>query len=826
MRSIYLLFILFAMLFKVNAQELSGNVIDSDKNPIAFINVVLYKSQVPVDFAITNEFGKFAFENIAEGVYDIEVSSLGFEKYSERLEMPDENLKLEPIILKVSTQKLNAVTVSAKKPVVDVQPDKTVLNVSQMATVAGDNTLELLRRAPGVRLDNDDNVILEGKSGITYYINGKQTYLTGDDLNNYLRSLTSDDIESIELITQPSSKYDAAGSAGVINIVLKRVKGQGVKGNVASTFTLGNFPNVKIPVPDGSSGLGHQQSQPDINPRSNTSLNLTFRSEKWDVAGNLSNNFGRNSGFLNLYRFQADKIYDDRTSRESDNLNNTLNLRTDYRADDKHTIGISLNANVQDNENRSNNRTPIIDQNSMTIDSILVAPNQSDLSSTNLSSNLNYRYKDTLGNTFTADLDYGKFIRDTDNRQPNFYTTPSGQQLSQRINAQETAINIDIYAIKADYETRLWGNQFSAGFKYSLVATDNDFDFYNVMDDNLVLNNERSNRFLYDEQIRAGYLNYSFDIISKKDGKGPELKSQIGLRAEQTVSKGDLRTLNAEQDQVVERDYLNWFPSGGLTYKPDQDHSFSLTYSRRIQRPNYNNLNPFEFQLNELSSSRGNPFLQPQYIENLRLSHTLKYKLTTSLSYSYISDFFARITRPTENGGNFLITQNVADQEIWNLSISRPFKITDKLNGYASVYATNNDFRATDPSFISVDQFTYGGYAQLSYDLGSFWTVETSGWYSGPTVWGGTYQTDPLGSLSFSLEKKYNNWTAKINFSDVLYTRPWNATTVFPELRINATGGSDSRQLQFYLSYSFGQGDVKNVKSREGSSKDEQDRVR
>lgn len=313
--------------------------------------------------------------------------------------------------------------------------------------------------------------------------------------------------------------------------------------------------------------------------------------------------------------------------------------------------------------------------------------------------------------------------------------------------------------------------------------------------------------------------------MSRDNGESPELKSQVGLRAEQTVSKGDLRTAQSTQDQVVERDYLNWFPSGGLTYKPDQDHSFSLTYSRRIQRPNYNNLNPFEFQLNELSSSRGNPFLQPQYIDNLKLSHTFKYKLTTSLSYSYISDFFARITQPTENGGNFLITQNVADQEIWNLSISRPFKITDKLNAYASAYATNNDFLSTDPSFISLDQFTYGGYAQLSYTFDKSWTVETSGWYSGPTVWGGTYQTDPLGSLSFALEKKWNNWTAKLNFSDVLYNRPWNATTVFPELRINSSGGSDSRQIQFYLSYSFGQDDVKNVKSREGSSKDEQSRI-
>jgi outer membrane receptor protein involved in Fe transport len=824
----YLFLFLLINFLKTNAQELSGTVVDTNDNPVPFINVILFqneRSDQPTHAAISNQNGTFRFNPISKGDYIIEVSGLGFKTYRNKLSMPDDDFKFGVIKLKMSTEALEAVTVTAQKPVVDVQPDKTVLNVNQMATVAGDNTLELLRRAPGVRLDNNDNVIVEGKSGITYYINGRQTYLTGDDLNNYLRSLTSDDIESIELITQPSSKYDAAGAGGVINIVLKRIKGQGVKGNIASTFTLGNLPNVEIPIPDGSTGLGHRKFEPEVNPRANTSLNLTYRSEKWDFAGNLSNNLGQSSGFLNLYRFQENKIYDDRTNRINDNLSNTVNLRSDYRLDDKNTIGASINANLRENDNQGNNRTPIIDQNTTSIDSILLAPNSSDFSSVNLSTNLNYRYKDTLGNMLTADLDYGQFIRDTDNRQPNFYVTSNGEELSQRINAQETGINIDIYAAKADYETRLWGNQLSAGIKFSLVATDNDFDFFNVIGDERLLNNQRSNRFFYDEQIRAGYVNYSFDIISKKNGEGPELKTQIGLRAEQTVSKGDLRTAEEEQNQVVERDYLNWFPSGGLTYKPNRDHNWSLTYSRRIQRPNYNNLNPFEFQLNELSSSRGNPFLQPQYIDNLRISHTYKYKLTTSLSYSYISDFFARITQPTENGRNFLITQNVADQEIFNFSISRPFKINNKLNGYASAYMTNNDFQATDPSFISLDQFTYGGYAQLSYAFENSWTLETSGFYSGPTVWGGTYQTDPLGSLSLALEKQWGNWTAKVNFSDILYTRPWNATTVFPGVRINATGGGDSRQLQFYLSYSFGQDDVKKVRDREGSSKDEQDRI-
>ncbi len=805
------------------SKKLTGTVTDNENHPLPYLNVVLYdKLENIVSATLTDEQGNFSFENIAPGSYQIEVSGMGYETYRNDLNMPVGDQLLDTIILKPATESLEEVMVKATKPVIDVQPDKTVLNVDQLAAVAGDNTLDLLRRAPGVRLDNDDNAVVEGRSGVTYYINGRQSFLSGEDLKGYLRSLTSDDIESIEIITQPSSKYDAAGAAGIINIVLKRVKGQGLRGSIASTLTLGNFPKPELPTPTDASGLGQTPTDLEINPRANTSLNLTYRGEQWDVAANMNNNTGRSTGFLYLYRQQGDKIYDDRSNTEYDRFSNNLNLRTDYRADDKNTFGGNINFNLNDSESNNNNRTPIIDRFTNSIDSILVAPNSSESNSFNLTTNLNYRYADTLGNTFSVDLDYGRFERDSDNRQPNFYQNAQGSTLSEQINAQETQININIYAFKADYETDLWKGKLAAGIKYSLVATDNDFDFFDVPNGNRIINSERSNRFLYDEQIRAGYLNYSFDILKNK----PEVKAQLGLRAEQTVSKGDLRTINATQDQIVERDYLNWFPSGGLTYKPSWKHNWSLQYSRRIQRPSYSNLNPFEFQLNELSSSRGNPFLQPQYTDNLKLSHTFKYKLTTSFSYSYVSDFFAQITQPLPDGSNFLITQNVADQEIYNLSVGSPFKITEQLNGYASAYFTHNEYNSTDPSFISLDQTTYGGYAQMSYAFRrGGWTAEISGWYSGPTVWGGTYQTDPLGSITIGVEKKWENWTAKLSLNDVLYTSYWNATTEFPGLRINGAGGGDSRQVRLYLSYSFGMNDVKNLKDRDGSSEDERGRV-
>ncbi len=695
---------------KAYPQQLTGKITDSNNKPLAYINVLLYdKLDDPVYATITRADGSFTIESVAADYYQIEVKTTGYETYRNGLNMPAKNKKLENIILKEYAATLDAVTVTAQKPVVEIQPDKTVLNVESMAVVAGDNALELLRRAPGVRLDNDDNVIVEGRSGVTYYINGRQSYLTGEDLKNFLRSLTADDISTIELITQPSSKYDAAGSGGIININLKSIKGQGLRGSAANTLTLGNLPEPTLPQPERigispvNAGLFNPDADAELNPRANTSVNLTYRSSKWDLAANLSNYWGRSTGFLYLYRLQCDKIFDDQTNSIYNGQRNNLNLRTDYRVNDRQTLGANLNLNYSNSDNQSSNRTPLIDRPSQQLDSVLEAPNRSDAISFNLSSNLSYRYADTLGNVFTADLDYGRFIRDTDNLQPNFYRDGMGRILSQDINSQQTAIHIDIYAVKADFETKLWGGNLSTGIKYSPVSTDNDFDFLNIAGNVQTLDPQLSNRFFYDEQIRAAYLNYSFGIISKSKESQAELKAQLGLRVEQTVSKGDLITASTQTDQLVERDYVNLFPSGGLTFKPSWKHSLSLTYSRRIERPNYSTLNPFEFQLNELSSSRGNPFLQPQYIDNLKLSHTFEYKLTTSISYSYINDFFAQITQALPGGRNFLSLQNVADQQIWNLSIGSPVKFTDKWSGYVSGYVTYNDYQATDPSFISID---------------------------------------------------------------------------------------------------------------------------
>ncbi len=788
---------LLLMMCQVNiikAQTLTGKVVDPENNPIPYANVILNDAnQKLVKASITDDEGSFSLPVNQNITYQLVISSLGFTTYTKEVTIRDLNYFIDTITLQESAEALEEVKVTARKPIVTVEPDKTVFNVSETITSSGNNSLDLLRKAPGVRVDNNDNIVVEGKNGVLIYIDDRQSFLQGDDLTAFLQSLQADEIESIEIITQPSSRYDAAGNAGIINIRLKREKGLGTVGSFSNTLTYGDFL------------------------RNNAQIGITTKTKKWNFTTNYSNSTGTSTGFIDLYRVQGDNIFDSTSESENEVTNHNIRGSADYVINSKNTLGGSVSVSLRDAESTTKSRTPIIRRTTREIDSILLAPNSSENESLNLNTSFNYRYKDTLGRSFMADLNYGRYERDRFNNQPNIYTTPEGTILNENITAQNTPIDIDIYVGKLDYEQKLGKGTLSLGSKLSFVKTDNTFDFFTVTNGLRILDESRSNNFVYDEMVTAGYVNYNFAIN--------KWKIQAGLRMENTHSKGDLTATDQNDNKIVERDYTDWFPSGGITYQASQNHSLALIYSRRIQRPNYQDLNPFEYQLDELSFRRGNPFLQPQYTNNIKLSHTYKYTLTTSLSYSYINDFFAQVTEAEGNSRNFINTRNVANQEIYNLSVSYPRRITEWWNIYVSAYLYYSDYKPTDPSFIPVDQTTYGGYAQSTFKLGKGFTFEVSGWYSSPSIWGGTYNTESLGSLNIGLQKKWDNWTVKLTGNDILYTVPWRGTTKFGDLFIDGRGGSDSRTVQFYVSHSFGNKDVKVKKRRKSAIENEENRI-
>lgn len=793
------LVILFAILISGNvfSQEISGILVNSEGGTIPFAAITLNSPQDSslVKATTSDTKGFFRLRGFPRGTYIMNITYLGFKDYVESVSV-DGTLDFGEITLSPAAEELEEVTVVAEKPMVQVLADKTVFNVENTINATGTSAFELLRKAPGVIIDNNGGIIVEGKSGVQFFIDGKLSILQGEDLTNYLESLQATDIEAVEIITQPSSKYDAAGNAGIINIRLKKDKSLGTNGTVVSGITVGDFG------------------------RYNSSVTFNTRNRKSNLYGTYSNRFGESTYFINLFRIQEGTQFDAQTETIFDRNSNNLKLGYDYYLSEKSTAGVILNGNFNNSYSDAVSRTPIRPVNAAQVDSILVANNATATDSYNLNANLNYRYQDTLGYMVNMDLDFGKYNSDRDAFQPNVYFDADEETvLRENITRQLTPIDIDIVTFKTDYEQNLFKGVLGVGGKLSLINTNNIFDFFIQQAGNFVLDPFQSNTFDYSEQINAAYINYNF-----KKGKW---NIQAGLRMENTISEGDLSSAQQGANDLVKRNYTDFFPSGGLTFQLNRKNQFALTYSKRIQRPNYSSLNPFEYKIDELSFSKGNPFLQPQYTDNIKFSHTFNYRLTTSVSYSYVSDFFARVTIAEGNSRNFLTTLNVADQEIWNLGISYPKQLAKWWNLYLSVNAYTSKYIPTSPQFIGVSQETLSLYAQNTFNLPGELRMEVSGWYSSPSIWGGTYQTASLGSLNLAFQKKFmeDKLTARLAFNDILFTSPWQGTTQFGELFIAGSGGNDSRQFAMSLSYNFGRGEIKKARSRKTGLEDEQNRI-
>ncbi len=778
--------------------QINGTVFEKEE-PLAYATVILknLKDSSIVKAAVTMEDGRFSFSGIPYATYFIETSFVGLQSFqSGPFLLETEIFKMDPIILQPASTELEAVEVVSARPLIEVFADKTVFNVENSLNSTGTNSFELLRKAPGVIIDNNDNVILEGKTGVLIYINGKPSPLSGADLTNYLSALQSSDIEAIELITQPSSKYDAAGNAGIINIRLKKDKRLGTNGTLSGGYAYGK------------------------NSRNNSSVSINNRTRKTNFFGTYNNSFGDTWSFLNLNRIQQNVRYDSKTETLNNKKVNNARIGMDFFPHANHTIGVLLDGNFFRGNSDGLTKTPITPLTMTQVDQILIAKNESVNESYNLLGNLNYRFADTLGHELMFDIDYGKYNRDRTSYQPNEYLDGSGENLLfERNYRMITPTVIDINTVKMDYSQKLFGTQFSIGGKYSKVKTDNTFEFYDVIDDTNYLNENRSNRFIYDENINAAYVN-----LNKKWSKW---NAQIGLRVEQTISEGNLLSIQSSDDDKVKRNYTDWFPSGGITYSPNQKNSWTINYSRRIQRPNYQSLNPFEYQIDELSFSKGNPFLQPQYTDNIKLSHTYNYRLTTSLSYSHISDFFAKVTDTLGTTKNFLITRNIANQNIWSLSVSYPFEVAKWWSVYASLNAYHASYQGNDEKFKSIDQSTVSFYGQNTFSLPKGFKLEVSGWFSSPSVWGGTYLTKSLGSMDIAIQKKIleNRLSFRLSFSDIFYTSNWRADMEFGGLNITGSGGWESRQIRFNVSYAFGSQEVKKSRKRNTGLEEEGQRI-
>ncbi len=789
---IYLLIFTTAptLLFSQGA-EINGNLTDAKSDPVIFANIALYSGSDSTLIKVepSNEDGLFTFNNIDYGRYFMKVSYVGFHDFIiHEFNVDKPQINLGRLTLAESARELQEVVVSAQRRIVEVYSDRMVFNVQGTINSAGDNGLDLLRKAPGVLLDNNDNISVLGRSGVMVYVDGKRLPLSGEELANYLQNLVSEQIDRIDIISNPGSKYEAQGNAGIIDIKLKKDKNVGGNGNLALTASQG------------------------VRPRANVSGNGNYRNKNFNAFGALGYNYTRS--FMNL---DYDSYQNDYFITERNRINTTLNsinyrAGIDFYVSKNATFGFLVSGNNGTNARDDKSIMTLATRiNPGKLDSTLVATNISDRNFDQNTYNINYALnKDQT--SLNIDADFGRYVNKQQFYQPNNYFDPSGEVLlNSVINEMNTPSDIKIMSLKIDYEKPMLGGQVSLGAKASKVISDNTFLYYDVVDGISTQNNSKSNKFKYNENVFAAYVNYNAKI-------GEKWGITSGVRLEKTDNKGDLTAFDPSlQRPAVESNYLSLFPSLGFSYQMNQMNSFNFNTGRRINRPDYNVLNPFKMQVSELSFRKGNPFLKPEIVNNAELGYTLMNKYNFKVSYSRTEGQITRLIGPDDVNpkASYISWDNLAHQDIWSASASLPLDINKWWNLFANLSCNYLDNQADygNGAIVDIQAFSYNFFGQNTFQLGNGFKGEISGNYSGPGVWGGVFKYKSSYGISVGIQKKFfDKLNIKLNMSDITKTSNWSGTSTFNGLVSTGSGSWDSRRVALSINYDFGNSQIKSRK--------------
>ncbi len=779
---------------QAQTSSIKGQLKDASGAPVVFANVALFSATDSLlqKVETSDETGQFQLKGLRAGGYFLTATFVGMSDLRKGdIALTDgQAVDLGNLAFPAAAVELATATVTTSRAMVEVKPDRTVFNVDGTINSVGSDALSLLRKAPSVTVDNNDNINVLGRAGVLLYVDGKRLPLTGQDLSNYLQNLPAEQIDRFDIITNPGAKYEAEGNAGIIDIRLKRDKNMGANGSVSVSPNMGRYGRL------------------------NTSANGNYRNKVMNTFANMGAGQGGGYNDMKFKSFQNGLFLNETNENVNDWRYVNLRVGADFFLAKNHTLGFLTSANVGDRESTSVNRIGIAQQSSPNqVDSLLVAKTIGDNGNKQATYNLNYRFDNAKGRSLNIDLDYGAYRNTSVRRQPNqYFNAAEDVVLTEIINSFDTPSDIDIYTFKADYEDDFLGGKLGFGTKYSKVVSDNTFLFFDEKNGKPVRNDRSSNRFKYDENVYAGYVNFARPL-------GKKWNMSAGLRAEQTDAMGDLQTFLPElQEPPVELNYLSWFPSAGLTWQVAEQHGLALNYGRRINRPDYNVLNPFNNQLSQLSYEKGNPFLRPEIVNNVELGYTWKYMYNFKLGYSLTEDQITRLIGPdpVDPRASFINWDNLATQTIWSFSASAPVEFGKKWNAYFSLSASHLDNQADygGDAVVDVQAFTYNIYQQHTFDLPAGIKFEVSGWYSGPGVWGGVFEYESSWSLDMGLQRKFlqDRLNLRVGASDIFFQSGWDGVSKFNGMVSSGGGRWDSRRVSLSVSYRFGN---QNVKSRQ-----------
>ncbi len=778
---------------------IKGIVKDENKLPISFATAALISAadSTLVKGSLTDDTGSYIIENIAPGVYKVMASYLGYDNvFSDAFELKSENrgATIDINFLQKGVV-LDAAVITAKRPFLEQKSDRLVVNVANSAVAAGGTAMEILQKVPGVVV-TQEKVTLGGSQNLQVWVDGKPSPYT--DMNALLRDMPGDQIDKIELITQPGAAFDAAGGP-ILNVVLKRNADLGWK--VTTSLTLSGYRMDQSAFDRGWRDYG----------RVNPSANLTYRSGKINLFGNLSYNTGNGFSTADLKRNIFSEVY---RGKNFDEYNyDFINVRAgaDYYLSEKSTIGTSFRTWQRNSLGDALNRTSVLDDTESVLFTIF---NTETHDIRDRSGNFyNIYYKNDInkktGRMFNVDLDYNTFDTEMINNLAIFNDeTPQKRSLSRQVVEQP----VNIIVGKADYLHPIDSTfTIETGLKSSNATVDNDLKFYRSD----VLSPQESNDFLYKENIHAAYVN-----LTKKVSK---LELKAGLRAEQTIVKGTSMGID-----TLNRNYIQLFPSASALYRLNQNMAIQTSYARRVNRPGFQQQNPFSNFIDSLTYTRGNPNLRPEDNHTGQVNLTFDGQPFFGVSYSVTNDVIIENAPKLEGTKTFTNVENLAQNKRVEIQLNFPIKIGKVIDGFGGNQAIYNAYNA---------EYLGNPYNASRWHWLAYWQINATLPYEIKLEFGGFYMTrfleefvtiDPLGGANLGISRSFADKKGRIalSWNDIFYSQNANVSIDFQDIQLRLLQREFSQNLRLTCSYTFGNTKVKNLQSRDSASEAEASRVK
>lgn len=781
---------------------IKGSILDEDDQPLDYANVLLLNA---IDSSLykgglSEEGGLFIFERVAKGSYIVSASMVGFgDAISEIVTSDGTDVKEIPTLQLTNGIEIDQVIVTARKPFIELKADKMIVNVANSSVSAGNSALEVLEKAPGVIVDHNDNISLRGKQGVLVTINGKNQYMSGEEITRMLQNMPASNIQNVEIITNPSAKYEAEGNSGIINIVLKKNENLGTNGSVSTSMR-----------------QGWKTSH-------NHNLNLNYRSEKINIYGGgeyYSWGWKQNLKLKREIAFQdGSTLFDQVAEMEEEGDGYNIKIGMDWSISPMTTFSLLGKVNNGKEFDTNDNITNISGDNMPGFDLLAVLTNgDEDYSNSTYNTNITHKFNEN-GLTLTFDADWSTYDNDMFLVYNNFFKDTEGNEVANPFflrNNQNTGI--DIFASRLDLTVPVSERvNLEIGGKVSMVETTNStlFEYQNSESD-WINQTERSNDFMYSEDVWAAYVNGSGSIGS--------FMIQTGLRMEHTKSEGESITLN----KVVPRSYTDFFPSLSISKAINEKHNLSFSYSRRLERPNYKDLNPFEDYLDQYTFEKGNPLLNPQYSDAFGLNYAMGRQLFVALNYSHTSDAITEvIEQVSEENLTFQTNQNLDDNNTLSLTLSAPRVWTEWWTSRLNYTTFYNDFKSAIPSG-TLDNSGVAHMFNLNNEiqLPSNWSMEVTGRYQTALTFG-LFEIDPQGSLDFGFSKRLldDKASLKISVADVFRTRNSKVVIDQDDINLIVDQTNDTRRVSVSFSYRFGNQKVKAARKRSTAAEEESGRI-